>query len=584
MSLQFSFIIVLYILSALIISILTVITWRIRSTQGETFWTLAMASALIVTVAWIAEIVFVDLSAKVTATKIVYIGIGGLIYFWGLFAISYSQFSKYLNRYTYIAFAIVPVVIVLTVLNFETHTLFYSDYTLVTKDGLILMEPLPGVLAWVWLIYSYAILVLSVVLLIHTYIRYPKLFKRQALLALLSVLVPAVGNLGYIANLNPIAPLDPLPIFLSISGILMLFAFRNYQFLNIVPIAYDLVFHHVHSGILILNPDGQIVRINPAAEEILNRREMDVIGQDIMDAFPEYKSLIRQFKHVDTVKTEIVLNDPAHTYELQITPLSDQKSTRVGQIIMLYDITEQKQAIDLRDRLVEEFDDYAHTVAHDLKSPLGVAIGYSSMLQTDIRQSGTEEMQFFIDEIFDTNLRMARIIEELLLLAGVRHDEDITSVSLDMLPIIAETQKRFIRQIEEKQVEFIYPEMLHSALGHSAWIEEVWANYISNAIKYGGDPTRIEIGSELDKESNMVRYWVRDNGIGLTPEEQKTVFGKFTRFERIRAQGHGLGLSIVKRIVEKLGGEVGVNSELGKGSTFYFTLPTASRDSSPLFE
>ncbi len=73
----------------------------------------------------------------------------------------------------------------------------------------------------------------------------------------------------------------------------------------------------------------------------------------------------------------------------------------------------------------------------------------------------------------------------------------------------------------------------------------------------------------------MVRFWVRDNGPGLTPEAQSRLFTPFTRLDQVRAQGHGLGLSIVRRIVEKLGGQVGVESQLGQGSTFFFTLPAA---------
>jgi signal transduction histidine kinase len=77
----------------------------------------------------------------------------------------------------------------------------------------------------------------------------------------------------------------------------------------------------------------------------------------------------------------------------------------------------------------------------------------------------------------------------------------------------------------------------------------------------------------------LVRFWVRDNGPGLTGEEQERLFTPFTRFDQVSTKGHGLGLSIVRRIVEKLGGQVGVESELGQGSLFTFTLPTALQTS-----
>ncbi len=106
-------------------------------------------------------------------------------------------------------------------------------------------------------------------------------------------------------------------------------------------------------------------------------------------------------------------------------------------------------------------------------------------------------------------------------------------------------------------------------------MEEVWFNYISNAIKYGGQPPRVELGADFPPDApGMVRFWVRDNGPGLTPEEQSRLFTPFTQV-RHTGRGHGLGLSIVKRIVEKLGGQVSVESQPGQGSTFFFTLPAA---------
>jgi signal transduction histidine kinase len=126
----------------------------------------------------------------------------------------------------------------------------------------------------------------------------------------------------------------------------------------------------------------------------------------------------------------------------------------------------------------------------------------------------------------------------------------------------------------EYQAEIIKPSEWPVVLGHAPWVEEVWANYISNAMKYGGHPPRVELGA-TPLPNGSVRFWVHDNGNGLSPEARAQLFIAYTRLDKLRATGHGLGLSIVKRIVEKLGGTVGLESEdePGKGSTFSFTLP-----------
>jgi signal transduction histidine kinase len=150
---------------------------------------------------------------------------------------------------------------------------------------------------------------------------------------------------------------------------------------------------------------------------------------------------------------------------------------------------------------------------------------------------------------------------------------------LDMVCIVAEAQSRLTDMIQEYRAEIVaeQPDAWPVAWGHAPWVEEVWMNYICNALKYGGRPPRLELGARA-QDDGMVRFWIRDNGPGLTPEEQCRMFVPFTRLGQVRATGHGLGLSIVRRIVERLGGQVGVESEgaPGRGSVFYFTLPGSS--------
>lgn len=114
-------------------------------------------------------------------------------------------------------------------------------------------------------------------------------------------------------------------------------------------------------------------------------------------------------------------------------------------------------------------------------------------------------------------------------------------------------------------------------IGHAAWVEEMLGNYISNAIKYGGTPPNVVVGA-TPLEDKMIRVWVQDNGEGIAQEDQSNLFTEFTQLHKStndKIRGHGLGLSIVRRIAERLGGTVGVESEIGKGSTFFFTLPSS---------
>ena len=129
--------------------------------------------------------------------------------------------------------------------------------------------------------------------------------------------------------------------------------------------------------------------------------------------------------------------------------------------------------------------------------------------------------------------------------------------------------------IEETKAQLIIPDIWPEATGYAPWVEEIWMNYISNAMKYGGAPPVVELGGEAVSKKT-VRFWVRDNGGGLTTEEQARLFTPFTRLNQAKVEGHGLGLSVAQRIAQRLGGKVRVDSKPGAGSVFSFTLPVAN--------
>jgi signal transduction histidine kinase/DNA-binding response OmpR family regulator len=221
----------------------------------------------------------------------------------------------------------------------------------------------------------------------------------------------------------------------------------------------------------------------------------------------------------------------------------------------------------------EELDAFAHTVAHDLKTPLGVVIGYVDVLLDEYGAlfEGNDEALNYLLAIGRNGRKMGNIVEELLVLAEVRKKE-VQPEPLDMAAVVAEAQQRLTHLVEESQAQIVLPDTWPTARGYTPWVEEMWVNYISNALKYGGQPPIVELGA-TEQEDGLVRFWVRDSGPGILPEDQERLFTPFTQLGIIRAHGYGLGLSIVRRIAEKLNGKVGVESEVGKGSTFWFALP-----------
>ncbi len=345
---------------------------------------------------------------------------------------------------------------------------------------------------------------------------------------------------------------------------------------------FDIIFHKSLDIIVIVDgQSGRILDINRVVYEILGYDREALIGQPFAALCPARSELspqeVLEQVHIHgavIAAQEFVRADGAvcpMDVTVNIVPWDKDRAI----LVTLRDVTERWQAEMAQKKLIQELDAFAHTVAHDLKSLLTVIVGATQSLNYPTPLPN--DRQAMVELIVRNGKKMVSVVDALLLLAEVR-DTEVEIAPLDMAAIIAEVLERLSHLIDEKQAEIILPSRWPSALGYAPWIEEVWANYLSNALKYGGLPPRIELGGEIESDQQG-RFWIRDNGPGLTPEEQQLLFTRFTRLARGR-QGHGLGLSIVLGIVEKLGGQVGIESEVGQGSLFSFTLPLAAEPNS----
>ncbi len=233
----------------------------------------------------------------------------------------------------------------------------------------------------------------------------------------------------------------------------------------------------------------------------------------------------------------------------------------------------------------DELDAYTRAMANDLKNPLTVVAGYADFLVDSCACLQPEEVQEYSRRILLSTRKMASIIDGLLLLASAR-DEDPEMYPVEMGDVLAEALQRLEADLASHPAEIVSRRSWPRALGYGPWVEEVWCHYLQNAIKYAGQhdgcprvPVRIELGATV-QDDGCVRFWVSDNGCGIADEDQKRLFAPFGRLGRHYSEGHGLGLSLVKRIVERMQGQVGVESQPGQGSTFSFTLPAAPNSSS----
>jgi len=334
-------------------------------------------------------------------------------------------------------------------------------------------------------------------------------------------------------------------------------------------------------GVVIIDSTATILLVNKQVERLFGYTKEEIVGHPLNILLPDKFHAVHP-KHVagffgkpkirpmGLEKELSARHKSGHNFPVEIS-LSHLETTS-GSLAMAFiiDITLRKNAMNDLESRNEELDAFAHTVAHDLRGSLSSLIGYSDLLNDHEVNLNEEQVRESLDRIYRIGRKMSDVVDGLLLLSSVRK-EDVIVTPIDMISIINEATFRLSQEIEEYGAEITLSKDFPTALGYAPWLEEVWYNYISNAVKYGGTPPKIALGGELT-EDGYARYWVKDNGPGLAPDDQIQLFVAYSSHTNY-SKGNGLGLSIVKRIVEKLHGHVGLESEVNKGSVFSFTLP-----------
>lgn len=229
----------------------------------------------------------------------------------------------------------------------------------------------------------------------------------------------------------------------------------------------------------------------------------------------------------------------------------------------------------------DELENFVYTVSHDLKSPIVSIQGFASILLQEFAADLNEEARHFLSRIqFNAN-RMEKLIRDLLELSRIGRVVNPFEM-VDSRQIVLEAQNELIYQIQEQKIELRVAPDLPPVFCDRNRLVQVFSNLIGNAVKYIGQPEKplIEVGWE--PTNNAIQFFVRDNGIGIERQYFEKIFGLFQILNPAEGDekiGTGVGLTIVKRIVENHGGRIWVESEKGNGATFFFTIPARNSQS-----
>lgn len=321
-------------------------------------------------------------------------------------------------------------------------------------------------------------------------------------------------------------------------------------------------------GLIVVDLQGHVVACNPAAEEVADLPEGDIVGARLEELVPwprfrEALALCRRNGVTQSFELELDLPAP-RTLRIRIQALPD-----LGAVVGIEDQSRLKRLESLRR-------DFVANVSHELKTPLAAIQGFVETVQDDPEMPPATRERF-LDRVQQQTRRLATLVSDLLTISRLDDDPGVQSAEpCDLVSVLraAITDLMPIAERRELSLQVELPD-------HPVWIRsdreslrQMTGNLIDNALKYTSERGSVTV--RLTVMPGRARFEVADTGIGLNVEDQERVFERFYRVDRARSRelgGTGLGLSIVKNTALRLGGDVGVNSELGVGSMFWINLP-----------
>jgi two-component system phosphate regulon sensor histidine kinase PhoR len=331
-------------------------------------------------------------------------------------------------------------------------------------------------------------------------------------------------------------------------------------------------------GVILVDEKGRILLVNDALQKLLS------ISSRVIDKIPleairnvELEEAIHQALEKGIHKAFEITLPPSggKTFEVNVAGIravSNEGAPKVkGVIAVFHDITRLKDLERIRQ-------DFVANVSHELRTPLTTIEGYTETL---LEGAWKEEVAFqFLQVIQRHTDRLTKIVEDLLALSKIESKEiQLKKDEIFVREWIEDTMDFFRERAAGKRISLSTNDPPASLIVHGDrnFLEQVLFNLLDNAIKYTPEGGKVEI-SVTEETKQEILFSVRDDGIGIPREDLSRIFERFYRVDKGRSQemgGTGLGLSIVKHIVQAHHGRVWAESQLGKGSTFYFTLPKA---------
>ena len=220
-----------------------------------------------------------------------------------------------------------------------------------------------------------------------------------------------------------------------------------------------------------------------------------------------------------------------------------------------------------------ELEAFAYSISHDLRSPLRAMEGFSQALLEEYADRFDETGRQYVERVVTAARRMDRLIDDLLEYGRITR-ADLPLTPLDLRRVVQAALEQLDGEVRIRQARIVVDDALPTVVGHGATLTQVLVNLLTNAVKFVPPDRTPEVRLRAEPRGAYIRVWVEDNGIGIAPEHHERIFRVFERLHRVADYpGTGIGLAIVGKAMDRMGGSAGLESELGRGSRFWIDLP-----------
>lgn len=497
------------------------------------------------------ELASSDLGSKILWNKAQYVGSAMIPVLLFLYVLRYTGHDRYYSRRIVVGLSIIPIVTLLLAVTNGAHNLIWEHVQLVSAGEYTVLINYHGVGFWVYVAYTYLLVLAGVSLLIYRFYRSRGFYRWQTGGLLLGSLAPAIGGFVYVSGINPTPHLNlPILSFIITSLFVGWSVFRHHLF-YINPVARETVIEEMDEAVIVLNEHDRVVDANDAARALFGWEERTVVSEPIQTVWPEHAAELtrdRTDEHREEIET--VTADGHHHHELRLTPLTNRDGRQVGRLAVLRDVTHRIQREGELKRKNEQLEEFASVLSHDLRNPLSIARGYADIAQ----ETGDEEA---FERVEQAHERIDRIISDMLTLARQGHSVSETeSVDLETMANEAWTN------VATRHAELNVRETMTLDADQTRFLQ-LLENLIANAVEHGGDDVTVSIGPT---EQGL---YVEDDGCGIHDCDREEMF---TYGYSSQEDGTGLGLSIVKNIAEAHGWSIHADESDDGGARFEIRL------------